>query len=126
MSTSLQADVVVIGSGVAGSLIAWRLAEAKLKVLILEAGPRIDRVEAFKTYLAAPDKNASAPYPPPAYAPAPQYNRWNDYYINTGPDLFRGMYTRVVGGSTWHWAGSVLRYRPSDFRMKSRFGVGVD
>ena len=126
MSTSLQADVVVIGSGVAGSLIAWRLAEAKLKVLILEAGPRIDRVEAFKTYLAAPDKNASAPYPPPAYAPAPQYNRWNDYYINTGPDLFRGMYTRGVGGSTWHWAGSVLRYRPSDFRMRSRFGVGVD
>jgi glucose dehydrogenase len=126
VSAPLQADVVVIGSGVAGSLIAWRLSEARLRVLILEAGPRIDRVEAFKTYLAAPDKNASAPYPPAAYAPAPQYNRWNDYYINTGPDLFRGMYTRGVGGSTWHWAGSVLRYRPSDFRMRSRFGVGLD
>jgi choline dehydrogenase-like flavoprotein len=121
-----NADVVVVGSGVAGSLIAWRLAERRLKVLVLEAGPRIDRVEAFKTYLAARDKNASAPYPPAPYAPAPQYNAWNDYYINTGPDLFRGMYTRGVGGSTWHWAGSVLRYRPSDFRMRSRFGVGVD
>jgi choline dehydrogenase-like flavoprotein len=126
VSTSLQADVVVIGSGVAGSLIAWRLTEAKLKVLILEAGPRIDRVEAFKSYLAARDKNASAPYPPTPYAPAPQYNAWNDYYINTGPDLFRGMYTRGVGGSTWHWAGSVLRYRPSDFRMQSSFGLGLD
>jgi choline dehydrogenase-like flavoprotein len=52
VSAPLEADVVIIGSGVAGSLIAWRLAEAKLKVLILEAGPRIDRVEAFKTYLA--------------------------------------------------------------------------
>jgi glucose dehydrogenase len=126
VSAPLEADVVIIGSGVAGSLIAWRLAEAKLKVLILEAGPRIDRVEAFKSYLAASDKNASAPYPPTPYAPAPQYNAWNDYYINTGPDLFRGMYTRGVGGSTWHWAGSVLRYRPNDFRMKSLFGVGVD
>jgi glucose dehydrogenase len=126
MSTPLEADVVIIGSGVAGSLIAWSLANAKLKVLILEAGPRIDRVEAFKSYLAATDKNASAPYPPAPYAPAPQYNAWNDYYINIGPDLFRGMYTRGVGGSTWHWAGSVLRYRPSDFRMKSRFGVGLD
>jgi choline dehydrogenase-like flavoprotein len=126
VSAHFEADVVIIGSGVAGSLVAWRLAEAKLKVLILEAGPRIDRVEAFKTYLAARDKNASSPYPPAPYAPAPQYNAWNDYYINTGPDLFRGMYTRGVGGSTWHWAGSVLRYRPSDFRMKSRFGVGVD
>src|ERR1700738_2803439 len=121
MSASLEADVVIIGSGVAGSLIAWRLAEAKLKVLILEAGPRIDRVEAFKSYLAARDKHASAPYPPAPYAPAPQYNSWNDYYINTGPDLFRGLYTRGLGGSTWHWAGSVLRYRQSDFRMKSRF-----
>ncbi len=126
MSAPLEADVVIIGSGVAGSLIGWRLAEAKLKVLILEAGPRIDRVEAFKSYLAASDKNASAPYPPAPYAPAPQYNNWKDYYINTGPDLFRGLYTRGVGGSTWHWAGSVLRYRPNDFQMKSRFGVGVD
>ena len=73
MSAPLEADVVIIGSGVAGSLIAWRLAEAKLKVLILEAGPRIDRVEAFKSYLAARDKNASSPYPPAPYAPAPQY-----------------------------------------------------
>jgi choline dehydrogenase-like flavoprotein len=126
VSAPLDADVVIIGAGVAGSLIAWCLAEARFKVLILEAGPQIDRVEAFKSYLAASDKNASAPYPPAPYAPAPQYNSWNDYYINTGPDLFRGLYTRGVGGSTWHWAGSVLRYRPSDFRMKSRFGVGVD
>ena len=73
MSAHFEADVVIIGSGVAGSLVAWRLAEAKLKVLILEAGPRIDRVEAFKTYLAARDKNASSPYPPAPYAPAPQY-----------------------------------------------------
>ena len=63
MSEPLKADVVVIGSGVAGSLVAWRLAEAGLKVLILEAGPRIDRVDAFKSYLAAKDKNASSPYP---------------------------------------------------------------
>ena len=31
-------DVVIVGAGVAGSLMAWQLAKAKLKVLMLEAG----------------------------------------------------------------------------------------
>lgn len=127
LSAHLEADVVIVGSGVAGSLVAWRLAEAKLKVLILEAGPRIDRTEALKLFLAARQKNTGAPFPPLPYAPASQrQNGWADYYINAGPDVFRGTYMRGVGGSTWHWAGSVLRYRPSDFRMRSRFGVGLD
>ncbi|MFY9736847.1 MAG: GMC family oxidoreductase, partial [Rhodoplanes sp.] len=120
MSAHLEADVIVVGSGVAGSLIAWRLAEAKLKVLILDAGPRIDRTEALKLFLAARDKNINAPFPPLPSA------RATDYYINAGVDIFRGTYMRGVGGSTWHWAGSVLRFRPSDFRMRSRFGVGLD
>jgi choline dehydrogenase-like flavoprotein len=126
VNTLLEADVVIVGSGVAGSLIAWRLAEAKLKVMILEAGPRIDRLEAFKSYVAARLKNFNAPYPSVPHAPTERLNTWNDYYINTGPDKFRGTYTRAVGGSTWHWAGSALRYQPSDFRMKSSFGVGID
>ena len=126
MSTHIEADVVIVGSGVAGALVAWRLAEAKLNVLILEAGPRIDRLEAFKSYVVAREKNFSAPFLPVAHAPTARPNAWNDYYINTGPDMFRGTYTRAVGGSTWHWAGSALRYRPNDFRMKSSFGLGAD
>ena len=31
-------DVVVIGAGVAGAMIAWKLASRQLKVLMLEAG----------------------------------------------------------------------------------------
>ena len=126
MSEALAADVVVIGSGVAGALIAERLARGGVGVLILDAGPRIDRIAALATYMASADKGPNAPYPVSAHAPSPNINAFGDYYINTGPDTFRGVYLRAVGGSTWHWTGSVLRYRPSDFRMQSTFGVGLD
>jgi glucose dehydrogenase len=124
--STLDAEVVIVGSGVAGSLIAWRLAESKVKTLILEAGPRIDRVQAFRSFLDAREKNLFAPYPSAPHAPTPRRNGPNDYYVNSGPDIFRGTYTRAVGGATWHWAGSALRYRPNDFRMKSLYGVGID
>ena len=32
----------------------------------------------------------------------------------------------MVGGTTWHWGGLAMRFRPNDFRLKSEFGVGVD
>jgi len=35
---NLGYDVIIIGSGVAGALLAYRLAKAKVRVLILEAG----------------------------------------------------------------------------------------
>ena len=31
-----------------------------------------------------------------------------------------------MGGTTWHWLGTTLRFVPDDFRLRSRFGVGVD
>ena len=39
MPGSTSADVVVVGSGVAGSLVAYRLAKAGASVILLEAGP---------------------------------------------------------------------------------------
>ena len=41
--TVFTADVVIVGSGVAGAITGYTLARAGVKVLILEAGPRVDR-----------------------------------------------------------------------------------
>src|SRR5262245_17819879 len=58
-------DVVVIGSGVAGALIAWKLAEARCKVLILEAGASHegDRSQFVKTFAEVPNVKRSPSRP---------------------------------------------------------------
>jgi hypothetical protein len=32
----------------------------------------------------------------------------------------------VVGGTTWHWLGTCLRFVPNDFRLSTVYGRGVD
>ena len=43
MAKDDSADVVVVGTGVVGCLIAEQALDAGLSVLMLEAGPRVER-----------------------------------------------------------------------------------
>ena len=121
-----SADVVVVGSGVAGSLVALGLAKGGIKVVILEAGPRVQRNDALAVYRSALIKTAESPYPNTPYAPHPKSEDPNHYLLQNGPDPFGATYLRQVGGTTWHWLGTAIRFVPDDFRLRSRFGVGVD
>ena len=78
-----SADVVIVGSGVAGSLVAARLAKAGFKVLILEAGPRVQRAAALAQYRDALIKIPEAPYPDTPYAPHPKSDD-PDHYLLAG------------------------------------------
>jgi choline dehydrogenase-like flavoprotein len=120
------ADVVIVGSGVAGSLAAAKLAGQGVKVLILEAGPRVRRPIALAQYRGALIKIPESPYPETPYAPGPRSDRPDGYFLQNGPDTFEATYLRQVGGTTWHWLGTTLRFVPDDFRLRSRFGVAVD
>ena len=125
-TTAVDADVLIVGAGVAGSLAGWTLAQAGAKVLILEAGPRVLRAEAFATFRRAPARTPESPYPEVPHAPRPVSEDPHHYYIQDGPDLFKSTYERRVGGTTWHWLGTTLRFLPQDFLLRTRYGVGAD
>lgn len=127
------ADVIVVGSGVVGAMIADQLAGQGYSVLILEAGLRIERGQAVENWRNMPFENRVGSdyqglYPQAPNAPAPLYFPKNDYVGLSGPSgsSFQQGYLRAVGGTTWHWAASCWRHLPVDLRMKSAYGVGRD
>jgi choline dehydrogenase-like flavoprotein len=127
-------DVVVVGAGVAGSLLAKRLTLAGFRVLVLEAGPATPwsfdgYTRHVETFLAAASKGAESAWPPTLAAPQPDSRdvRTGDgYFVQNGPLRYGSTYTRAQGGSTLHWLGVSLRMLPEDFALRSRYGVGQD
>jgi len=124
-------DIIVIGAGVVGALVAWRAAQSnpRLRVLVLEAGEDAQHRESFvDAYVKAPVKSMGSPYrggPADRFAPSP--DSATDYYDQSGAaEYFRATYRRMLGGSTWHWRGNSPRLLPNDFRLQSTYGVGVD
>lgn len=138
----LEGDVVVVGAGVAGALIAERLASAGLKVVLLEAGPALsDRQTHLNRFYEAKNKVPQSPWVPPGDDPhhgmagSPGVldtvvPHWRDteafHFVQAGELPFSSTYERLAGGTGNHWLGTALRHLPVDFRMKTTYGVGRD
>lgn len=147
--TELIADVAIVGSGIAGTLIASKLLKHGLSVILVEAGRDNEaRQQDVSTYLVSAFKGPGVPYPPernrdwteagaqnarvigrPSVLDA-SAKEWSDpdrnYLDQRGPQAFASSYERTVGGTGRTWLGVALRLLPSDFRMRSRFDRFVD
>ncbi|AQS87717.1 choline dehydrogenase [Neoasaia chiangmaiensis] len=129
----MHADVVVVGTGVVGAMIAHQMAQQGHSVIMLEAGlrrPRGEFVERWRdmSFYNRLHSDFQGLYPQSEKAPAPLYFPPNDYVGLHGPNgsAYQQGYLRVVGGTTWHWAASCWRHLPVDFTMQSSYGVGRD
>ncbi|MFD2567409.1 GMC family oxidoreductase [Pseudotenacibaculum haliotis] len=73
MATTNDYDVIIVGSGIAGAIVAYNLGKAGKKVLILEAGPKIpaDRSNYMETFFKANAKTPESPYPPSTQGAVP-------------------------------------------------------
>lgn len=119
-------DVVVIGAGVAGAMVAYRLAKAGARVLMLEAGSRnASRAQLVGAYAIAAAKTPHSPYvQAETDAKAPSPDSPTDYYEQPPAPhlLYKSTYERRTGGSTWHWLAHTPRLLRNDFRMRSQYG----
>ena len=156
MSAAASYDVVIVGGGISGAMIAKRLGLQGKKVLILEAGDDVpaSNGEFLGNFYLSQQKGVEIPYTPPVFggdpttdAPQPLNDpktafagrpsvftlgpgSWNDptksYLLQQGPFAFGSTYERIAGGTTRHWLGTSFRFVPNDFRMKSTYNVAID
>lgn len=110
--TDDDVDLVIVGAGAGGSVLAQRLARTGWRIVIIEAGP-----------FWHPDSD----WVSDEAGSHPLY--WTDKRIIGGADpieLGKNNSGRGVGGSMVHYAGYCPRFHPSDLRTRTLDGVGAD
>lgn len=116
-------DVCVVGSGAGGSPIAYELANAGYKVVVLEKGENFKEEDFSKDELGVSRRDM---FTPPLkeqkhvineYKPSGEFTRYDGQ--KSGWNFWNGS---MVGGSSNLMSGYFHRMKPNDFKLRSTYG----
>jgi len=126
-------DICIIGSGAGASPVAYTMAKAGAKVLVLEKGPWLTEKEFFKDELAISVHDAYNPKLTDEQHVIEEEYQDDSLPEGKGNSFWRGEKTSdsgwswwngtVVGGSSNFMSGYFHRLKPVDFRLKTEFGA---
>jgi gluconate 2-dehydrogenase alpha chain len=119
-----KTDVVIVGMGAVGGILAAELGEAGMKVIGLERGPRLTTADFAAQdelrYFQRQDLRPSAKRQPITWRPSPKVRATPLPILNYG---------NQAGGGTVHYGAVSWRFHEDDFRVRShtmeRYGAAA-
>lgn len=121
MAQNEMVDVLIIGAGASGAVMAWSLADTKMRILCLEQGDWVKPTDfpangrdwearRYTDFDVSPNRRA----------------RDTDYPVDDDNSAMKVANFNGVGGGTIVWTAHFPRMHPSDFRVRSLDGVADD
>ncbi len=125
-------DVLIIGSGASGGMVAHTLTQKGIKCLMLDAGPPVDfeRQRVLKSVYELPYRGFGRPGRFPHVTQASEFNAnvWADEkqnpYTNDPADPYYWVRVRMVGGKTLMWGRASWRLSDYEFGCHDHDGFG--
>ncbi|MGB6019755.1 MAG: FAD-dependent oxidoreductase, partial [Sulfurimonadaceae bacterium] len=118
-----QADICIIGSGAGGAPVAYTLAQAGFKVIVLEKGPLYNENDFKKDEIAVARRSLYTPKLQDEQHVIETFDEDGEVVRETGEESGWNFWNgSMVGGSSNLMSGYFHRMKPNDFRLKSVFG----